>query len=204
VTAPVPPTTPPSTSIPQLRREVEPPRPPVGPWMPISLLGTATMLTIATAIGVMTRMPHDVPTTPALDDTRIVNALSPPSAAPATPTKSWVPRKIKQDPRFADVKKAVEERGPALEACMREWAKRSSQSAAGVNVAFFLQPSGAIEHVSTGPGNRVEPACIAKPLRTMRLPSGSEEAFVLIGLRYVGGEFDALTNVTPVSAFGPP
>lgn len=58
-----------------LRREVEPPRPPVGPWMPISLLGTATMLTIATAFGVMTRMPRDVSTesVPAQhDDARIL------------------------------------------------------------------------------------------------------------------------------------
>jgi hypothetical protein len=159
-----------------LRREVEPPSRPFGPWLPITLLASAMSLTIAMTFAVMTAPPREV----SIDDAawKLRDHPIGCSGMGGTRSRTSVP-----------AVPAVLERTGALAACMREWADRSHGTAATVTAGFRVSLDGKVGDVETaGASDRTVTACIATTLRDIRFPAAPHVTAVQVEVKYVEGQ----------------
>jgi hypothetical protein len=127
---------------PLLRREVEPPRRPGAPWLPIVALGTISMLTIAMAMSVATSSPHPGQPHPA---TMPAPAPAPPQPHAATTATAPAP------PQAATPE-------PALTAAERERLVREAEAlirAARIDIAEH--EAWAREHLSRSRSRSASP-----------------------------------------------
>lgn len=175
-----------------LRREVEPPRPLFGPWVPIALLASAISVTIALTFVVMTAPPREDGWEKAEQTRKLREPSSGCSGMRGTSSHKPVP-----------TVPAVVERTSELAACMSEWADRSYATAAIVTARLRVSPDGKVSDVvTTGLDDRIVSTCIATTLRDIRFPAAPHVTAVQVEGKYVEGQMRVVA--TPLATEPPP
>ena len=195
-----------------LRREVEPPRQQSRAWVPVTMLGTTSLLTIAMAVAVAT--PPRVHDEVRLADDAIARmkeretsvCMGPRAASTPVVTSCDLEWKLGLDDEGCELDgrsdagvshlqltRAADQQLPAIAKCMGEWDDRHGRRIGpySLTIRIRVERDGRA-HVRLGIGEEKAKACLVAAIDGLQLPPTDARTEAMLTISYV----DAQTSVT--------
>lgn len=169
--------------------------------MPIMALGSGGMLSIAMAIAVTAAATSRHAGSPAIDgDQPSGPSIAPPRAADDQQTLLEPDKALTID----IVRGAIDERLPAIRACLAEWSARTQDTEAAITFVLRATEAGSVVAPSMrGLDDRIVPTCLESVLRDVRLPPHRYATAAEVSVTYVEGQTQVTARILGTKAPDP-